>query len=221
MNFLSLAQRVRQLCGIQGSGPSSVSGQTGILSVVVNETAQAYVEIQTLSDRWNFRWSRFEFTTTEDYRDYELAGTDIDHVAEDSISCYVEGSEADEWPLVFLPHLEFRRRFGVGTHESSVPQFVTLLPSNAFRLHPAPDLSTYKVRGDYYRKVDTLDANTDTPLLPEKYHMAIAYKAMIGVGSYQGAQDVVQRGERNFYLMLKDMYRDELPDIVFRMNPIA
>lgn len=221
MNYLSLSQRTRQLCGIQGDGPSAVTGQSGIYSVVVNEVAQAYQEIQSLSDKWNYMWSRFEFTTTADYRDYDKDNTAIDRIAADTVTCYVTGSEDEEWRLEVLPYLEFRRRFELGEHAAGEPRYLTVLPSGTLRLHPTPDLSTYKIQGDYYRLPDTLSANTDTPILPEKFHMAIAYKAMIGMGAYLGAQDVTQRGERNFYMMLKDMYRDELPDVVFAVKPLA
>ena len=46
MNFLSLCQRLRSEARIPGTGPSSVTGQTGELAKIVEWITTAYEDIQ-------------------------------------------------------------------------------------------------------------------------------------------------------------------------------
>lgn len=222
MNYLALCQRTRHKCGIQGDGPTAVTRQSGILKYVVDAVAAAWREIQTESDAWNFMWARFEFATTDGSRDYSLADMQIDRLAEQSITCYdITETESEEWRLTYKPYFAFSQQFDLGTVETGKPQYVTVTPDGSIRVYPTPDSADYRVQGDYYSQVVELAANTDVPVLPSKFHDAIVYKAMMDVGAYIGAAEVVQMGEVQYKAMLRKMYRDEAPAVQLRMRPLA
>ena len=52
--FISLCKDTRAQAGIAGAGPTSTTGQSGIYADVVRWVEEAYNEIQTLNDNWNF-----------------------------------------------------------------------------------------------------------------------------------------------------------------------
>ena len=70
MNYLGMVQRLRQETGYSETGPSAVTGQTGMHARAVDWIADAYTEIQN-RDYW--RWMRKEFTLTTNSgdRDWE------------------------------------------------------------------------------------------------------------------------------------------------------
>ena len=60
MNFLEIAKRVRQECGISGDGPSNVSGQVGMYAKIIGWVQAAHEELQQLHSEWNFDWAMAE-----------------------------------------------------------------------------------------------------------------------------------------------------------------
>jgi hypothetical protein len=108
LNFLQLAQKLRQEAGIAGTGPSTTAGQVGELGRVVDWINQAYIDIQEKHDDWNFL--RFEFslpltigqaiyprningTNSSDTTSYPLSNiVDMANWREDSMRCYLYGT---------------------------------------------------------------------------------------------------------------------------------
>lgn len=70
MNRLTLAQSLREKCGITGSGPSTTLSQTGEMLRVVNWIDEAWLQIQTLSDWWQWMRGDFSFDTIAAQREY-------------------------------------------------------------------------------------------------------------------------------------------------------
>ena len=73
MNFLEIAKRVRQECGISGDGPTNVAGQIGIYAKIVNWVQVAHEEIQRRSDAWNFDWAEHSQPLTAGVESYHPA----------------------------------------------------------------------------------------------------------------------------------------------------
>ena len=73
MNFLEIAKRVRQECGISGDGPTNVAGQIGIYAKIVNWVLVAHEEIQRRSDAWNFDWAEHAQPLTAGVESYHPA----------------------------------------------------------------------------------------------------------------------------------------------------
>lgn len=52
----------------------------------------------------------------------------------------------------------------------------------------------YTVVGDYYTAPVLLTADTDIPAMPDRFHLAIVYKAMVSCGLFESASEIIQRG---------------------------
>ncbi len=106
MNFLEIAKRVRQECGLSGDGPVNVAGQTGIYAKVVAWVQSAHEAIQRQSDAWNFDWAEHSQALTDGVESYAPAsdwGLAVKRV--DGAGLYVyrtaDGPRAKTWvPLI-------------------------------------------------------------------------------------------------------------------------
>ena len=72
MDFLSLCQRMRQECGISGSGPTTVVGQSGNLQRIVDWVNTAWIDIQTTNQDWGWMRASASFTTVSGQATYAL-----------------------------------------------------------------------------------------------------------------------------------------------------
>ena len=69
------------------------------------------------------------------------------------------------------------------------------------------------ISGDYYVKPAEMTANTDIPRLPEEYHLAIVWKALMSAGGFDEASNTWQRGNNRFTQALNAINATELPMI--------
>ena len=72
MTFLELCQRMRQECGISGTGPSTVVSQTGNLKRIVDWVNTAWIDIQTTHQDWDWMRASASFPTVASQAMYEL-----------------------------------------------------------------------------------------------------------------------------------------------------
>ena len=213
MTYLEILQRTAQLVGI--AIPTTTVGQTGEVSRLLVYIAQAYNEIQTQSFKWRFMWARGEFETVADTKDYNPTSTSMDESDPDSWTIFkTSDGESTEVELEFKRWLDFREDYGVGTVTASAPHTVTIMPNKNIRLYPTPD-TAYKVQFDYYQAVDTLSGDTDTPILPAKFHDLIVYDAVTKYGKYEEAQLVVALNAADYESLRNDMLWSEVVEKEF------
>lgn len=125
MNYLQLAQRLRQEMNDSGEGPAQVTNQRGRSAEYVNAIREAWTDIQLLR-----KWGK------------------------------------DFWKEGFSPE-----------------------------------------------NLQSLQASTDTPFIPEHYHLAIVFYAMQGKAISQNAQELIIRGQNEWDKYLHLLCRDFLEDI--------
>jgi hypothetical protein len=225
VNFLDLCKRLRQEAGISGTGPSTVLGQTGEYGKVVDWVKRAYLDIQNMPVNWDFMWAQYSFETTESspgvfLRDYSLTGVrDIDSA---SALLYPTGNESDYGRLT--PLLYPRWRLGVNAPESQVetgrPTMFMRLPDGKFRLHPKPD-AFYTINFDYYREPGELVDNTDTPILPEPFHLTIVYKALLDYGRFENATEQYSAAQLDYTKLMDDLKARHIRDVVAWHRPLV
>lgn len=228
MNFLQLCQRTRQECGVSGSGPTTVTGQTGQLLKIVDWVAQAWVEIQTMRPNWRFMWKEFSFNTVAGTRDYstsDVSITDLDQWDTSSFLIYKTATgTSDQNELPFLEYRDWRPAYRVRMAEraNDRPILFTLLPDDdSVRFEPCPD-AIYTIDGDYKRTAQVFSASADEPTgLPSKFHMMIVYKAMQHYGFHESAPDVLANGEAWFNEWLPILEREQLPSMRIGAEPVA
>lgn len=211
MNYLQLSQRMIAECGVSGT-IDTVVGQTGSLGRCVTWVQQAWLEIQTKHDDWEFlRSSRLlgggvNFATVSGQLYYELgtgAGqvgvleADFGHWDMDSFRCYTTSSGInDETFLDNIPFDNWRNAYMYGAMQGVVTRPVAVAegPQKQLCLGPASN-GNYTVSGDFYRAAQTLTADSDTPTnLPTRFDMLIVYRAMQYYAAYESAPEVYDRG---------------------------
>lgn len=235
MNYLQLVQRLASECGVTGT-ISSVVGQQGESLRLVNWIQQAWIEIQTAHDDWQFmRSSRLlgggvNFTTVSGQLFYALgtdpgqiglAAANFGHWDMDSFRCMTTSvGIANE---TFMDHIQYdawRNAYMYGAMQQVVTRPVAIAegPENQLCVGPASD-GTYSITGDFYWAPQVLSADADEPqnlgatfTLPVRFQMLIVYRAMRYYSAYESAPEVYQRaldGEGDTMAKLEMLYLPE------------
>lgn len=218
MNFLQLVQRVRQECGVSGSGPSTVVSQTGELKRLVEWTQEAYIALQN-SNTWNWLWDDTTPALTSGGRVYNpVTDWSIFPIQwdTDSLTCYLTSvGVADEQRLHYLTWPEFKATngYGYGYVQTNRPVAFSIRPDRSIIFDSYLD-QDYTIRGEYWGTPETLSLDADLPALPEQYHMAIVWRAVMAYAQYEEAGVLLQLAEKEFNRYYGSMTRTELPEVV-------
>ena len=227
MTYLELCVRAREEAGITGSGPTSVTGQTGQLLRLVNWVQQAWIEIQLMRPNWDFMNSEFSFDTTAETRDYLAADYSITDMKLWDLNSFIayetaEG-ESTQYPLIYLPYATWRDSYRVGMNEraSDKPVYITRLPTNQIRFEPMPD-KAYTIQGDYKRSGQVLTADADELTnFPLDFHMLVVWQALKSFGFYESAPEVLEQAEVNFDNLLFRLEIEQIPTMSEDRSPLA
>ena len=233
MNYLQLCARLRHECRAQGTGPSSVVGQTGRNLDWVNWTAAAYTDLQNRHKNWRWLTSRFSFATTTNQEAY--AGTDAtDTVASAAITRFrfwwprtirlypTASGVASQQIIPAIDWTIFDRLYRIGAlqNNSNRPQQCSIGLDNKLYLGPKPDSTGYTATGEYQKSAQVLAANTDTPEMPSDYHMLIVYYAMQHYAFAMAAPDTLANATEHGRRLMAQLEGDQLP-ILARAGPMA
>jgi len=200
-------------------GDTTVVGATGEWGRIVNWTATAWEEIQLENPDLDWMRRNVSFNTVAQQGAYsattDMGLTDFASWREESFRAYLQSAgEGTEIQLSFKEYNEFRDYYLLASRKTTYarPTEVTVTPSKTLMLGLKPD-AVYVVSGEYYITPVTLTADADVPALPERFHRAIVYKAMMYYGAYEAAPEVFAYGESQFKYMMNRIRSDQLPDI--------
>lgn len=128
-------------------------------------------------------------------------------------------SSQGETRLPYLDYSAFMDRYDATNVSLGRPQIITETPDDGTRIYfwPPPD-KAYRIRGFYYKNIDSLVNDTDTPAgLKEFYHPMIAWRAILYYGQYEGAdQAVIAEAKSRYVLYKKKMDRESTLPFVLR-----
>lgn len=218
MNYLEICKRVRQEAGIAGTGPSAVTNQTGEYKRIVDWCASAWDDLQMLRNDWRWMNETFSFVTIADQDTYTPAQAGIAsrfrRWDRDNMGIYTTTTGvADELDLDYMPWEVWRTIFRRGTNTAQRPTTVTTLPDQSLGLGYKPTAG-YTVRGEYWKSVQELADDSDTPEMPDEYHMAIVYRALMMYGRFMAAGEVYDDAERNYNRILDAIISTQAPEIL-------
>lgn len=216
---------------VSGTLPAAVTGQTGRLEKIVYWTAEAWRLIQLLHDDWRWMRKEFEGTVTQGAARYtagsfsitDFAGWVTDFDAYQPLSIYKTSTGvADEGPIRLIDWEAWRTAFGRGSQTQNRPDRYAISPADELCLGPVPD-AAYTVRGEYRATAQNLAANADVPLLPERFHEIIAWRAVMLLDEHDEAIEAIRLGRaRNaFGTMLTALRRTQLPTPRLGGRPLA
>lgn len=211
MTFLEICQRVRQDAGISGEGPTSVTGQIGILSKVVVWVSKAILDIQVLRRQWSFLWASADGSTQVGKKTYTPADLNIPDVQKISVALVgIKQIEVQTWDW----WLENIRKLGKAD-ETGSPLHITIAPNNQIHLYPVPDVIEV-IAFDYYKQPVSVTSNTDIPVIPIDFHQAIVEKALMYYAQYEDDDYRYQQSMIAFNGWVSSLSRDHLPEFKFK-----
>lgn len=229
MTFLELCKRARQEMGISGTGPARVSGQSGESKRIVDWVSSAYDDICLEHMNWKFLRSRFSVQTvagTEAYLPSSCTDTKLSiQITADSFGKWVtekfdtfriyltsDGSSTQQniWPKDYD---WFRFTYQMRPPSNGRPvDFAIRDDGNAILLGPKPN-DNYTVVGEYYRVAQPLSSDNSEPLIPERFNMAIVWRAVRSYAGYEEDGGLYQHADNMYKRIHGALLVDQLPRI--------
>lgn len=230
MTFLQLCQMTHRYLGIgdqlPGTAPTTVVGQTGVLSEIVQWVQDAYAKVQREQPFWDFliKSSTWQLSTAAAITaPATIVGIISDYsrlvpMTDNRGNRYILANDLfltrAAWPVYYEKYEDFRGYRDRAPIPTGQPTVFTMEPDQSLHLYPTPD-ATYRFNFNYRRTLGTLAADADTPILPSQFHEAIAWRAVM--------LWAIQRENPNKYAIAKAEYealadqcrRDQLPEWTF------
>jgi hypothetical protein len=223
MNYLQLCQRLRQEAAISGAGtPSTVVSQTGEMKKIVDWIETAYEDIQNLHAQWDFLRTDLTFQTIAGQNNYlktAIGASEYGEWSAESFRCYLTaGGVAAENFMTWVNWTDFRDMYVFGSYRNSagLPIFISQKPDTSLIVWPKPD-AAYTINGEYFKRPQTMSADTDAPLIPQKYHMIIVWRALSYYAGQENAPELFQVAEREYKRLLNQLEASQLP--AFALGP--
>lgn len=203
MTFLELVKRVHQEAGLSGAGAASVKQQVGMDKKIVDWVRTAYQEIINLKP-WDFTWTSKTLEIPAGVQVIHLADYGVTDVG--IISRLMLGGavvQIDDWKNA--------DQLYANQPAGAVEKFA-ILPNGDLKLYPVPAALT-NLTLEYHRGVHKLVENTDTPLIPEQFQMAIVFKALSLYAANDEAVALFQDAMRNYdnWMARLDLAQREQP----------
>ena len=234
--FLTLCKRARQEMGIPGSGPSTVTAQTGELKRVVDWVSTAYTDICSAHDNWRFLRSRFTVNTvagTQAYLPTDCTDTVLSAaitaatfnkwVTErfDTFRQYLTASgSGTQQNLWFRDYGSFRFIWQLQSVTNGQPVEYTIRPNDdAILLGPTPS-DIYTITGEYYRVAPALTQDAEAPLFQERHQLAIVWRAVRSYAGYESDSGLYAHADNEYKRLYGNLMKDELPKVTLG-KPLA
>ena len=214
MNFLEIAKRVRQECGISGDGPPNVAGQSGMYAKIIAWVQSAHEAVQQLHAHWDFDWAEHTQALSAGVESYDPAsdwGLDVKRFDGGGLYVYrnTDGPAAKVWvPLIDWPTFRYARQPNV----TGLPTFAAHAPNGKLYFFPIPDAGLTAVM-EFYREPQVLAGNTDVPRMPARFHMAIVWRAVMFWCAHDENPGLWQSASQNYKAIIDQMVVTELPDL--------
>lgn len=221
MTYVELTDRLRVECGVSGSTLLTVQNLSGELQRLANWIADAWNEIQTSRDDWQFKRQGFSFTTIANQQSYTVNGdlarqrtaTGFADWKEDSFWIYNTAlGVSDQEPIAKMDWDWFREMYIRGPQNAQRPMTYSIDPQFTLWFGPLPD-TTYNITGEYWTQPFALSLDTDVPTMPNRFHMLIVYEAMKKYAGYEAASEVYQRGVTEGGKLWAQLEKDQLPPV--------
>ena len=221
MTFLELVNRARVECGVSGPALTTLQGVLAGSEAArfVSWVNSAWGDIQTAKEDWQWLRTPVQFNLVTQQQTYTPTqagvGSDFGNWKRDSFRCSSVGQNyADEQLLNYMDYTTFRNLYQYGNMRTTYarPVVVSIAPGpdKSLAFGSIPD-QAYVITGEYYQRPYDLVADADEPDIPERFQLAIVYRAMMFYGGYESAPEVFQRGEAEFKRLMSRLNIDQLP----------
>jgi len=207
--YLQLCNDLREELGETGTGPASVTSQTGIYAKIVHWIQEADFSIQGLYFDWDFMYddSTFSVATIAGTKDYTAPATlgTWDHE-----SFYLDYSLSTYADLIRIDYRTWKNTYGRGTQTNKKPAMYTIKKNGNVILHGPPD-TVYTLTAHFWSKPVKMTANADTSLIPEQYERAIIARAKMSYAEEQEFPELYEEAAQEYQEQLQRLEASELP----------
>lgn len=211
MNKLQLCQRMLVEGVSSGLVISSTTNQSAILAKVVVWVDTAYSDIQSRHPQWEFLRSTFSISTADTASVYDgPADLGSWRVGDDLVSVYKDYPDEQWMTLYSWDYFRSYQFFGANRAVSGRPSEYAIKPDNSMIVWPVPD-DVFTISGEYYKTPHSLTTNTTEPVFPERYHMAIVWRALMLFAAEQEAIGTYSHAEKEFRKKFNALELDQLP----------
>jgi hypothetical protein len=218
VNYLQLAQAVYREGGISGN-ITSTQNQNGEALRVAQWVALAYKEI--LNDQgmiWNFLHKSARVRLSAGHGIYKFSDFNlVQGVQWDTHSMRVAVNQdmSDETFCVHMRYPEFRDfwQFSSRRQTKGRPLNVAVDTETHLCVAPIPD-QDYFMTLQYLIEPDALSQDDDVPVLPNRFHMAIVWRALRHYGMFESAPEVVVRADAALKDIMQQLENDQSPEVI-------
>lgn len=220
MTNLELCQALRGDCSIQGEGPTSVIGQTGIYAKLVRWVKEAYVEIQALPHDYDWMRAEMALPLLAGTGTYDLLSgaswnrPDVRRFMSNN-SWLVSPSGVRSRVLV-IDHAKMLRDWPLTTTVGT-PSVVTIRPNRTVTFNFVPSTSfTWNVEAKL--TPESLSAGDHVPSMPEQHHDAIVFKAKMKYATHDGDMELWKAARSEFNGAMSRLIIETVPAIEWTVS---
>ncbi len=221
MNYLELVNMVRLECGVSNGDLTSLTGLVDEDSRIAHWVAKEWEYIQRMRPNWEWMKKSFSFNTvagTSTYSPTTIGLTDFASWQKDSFRSWLvsAGQGTERFLDFFDSYDEFRDTWLFGTRltTQSMPVAIAITPEKSLVLALVPN-DIHTVTGKYFATPTVLSVATDEPNMPERFHMAIVYRAKIRYALFESAPEVLADGKEQWSEIKTVLELDQLPPVRF------
>jgi|GEM_PF-1287130 len=208
--FLELCQQTRRGVKLPGTGPSSVTSQTGQIERIVEFVAEADRETQA---RW-FDWDFLLVTTwsTSTAIGTAAAAAPSDLGTWDEGSFYLDYTLSTNQKLPVLNYKNWRSVYRQGVKINAKPSNIVIKPDLSLILEAPPD-AVYSLSAEYWKLPVKMTANGDTSPIPEEYERIIVARAKMMYAETHGASATLVASQVDYDDLLDKLESKYLPGL--------
>jgi hypothetical protein len=205
MTLIDLMKEVNELTGLQGD-LSSVANLKDIQATLLTFVRQANLKIQLASEDWKFMQGTLTLS--------------LDDLTVSTANANVSKWKRVIWDRTDLQYVDYEDYLVQDWSVPGRPAKYTVVPETNELVVNALD-GPYTLTSRYLKVPKDLVANLDTPLLPTRFHMLIAYIASADFGSWLGNPEIEDKNLTNADVMMGQMKRSEIPQKKMQFRPLA
>jgi hypothetical protein len=220
MQFIQMAQMVRQNIGLQGTGPSTITA-TGAEGVMIQMVKDSWEDIQNHKADWKWMRESVAFNTvvgTATYIPTTIFGPihRFQSWYKDTFFASVNGKK------VWIPFRDYDyfRYVHINDTVRTAPNEFTIRPKDYAFIIQAPDL-IYPIEAHYHKSNQSLVNATDIPEMPIDYHRLIVYEATARYALSIALGHIYDLYSQKAVELWGELLREQNPRKAFKVRGIA
>ena len=216
MTYLELVNSLVELADISNAPLATVQSQTGINLRAKNWVKQAWIDIQNLHADWTFLRQDLSFVSSasQSYTLADMGATNLRKFDMESLRIYLTASGVSDEQYVIPQEWEnFRNIYLYGARQTGRPNTFAIDPATKSLYFSSAPGTGYTTTGYYWRTPVTLSADADEPAMPDEFHMAIVYRALMKYAGFESAPEAKMEAVENYSALMSALEMDQLPAI--------